>query len=381
MSSQVPSLKKCNMNHNTETIRLLPNEYYTRFVAQRLAFFGNGSRSLSLRILLLTTLLSVALPVLGQQNHESSRYDTERAGQGQKLSGALQQEKFDPSLIVAKFGKHTIQAGDVDFHLNRTVNLDSLQGEVLKQARATALEYLINRAAVLDTICQKETWPGDSKIKIQEEATIANLNKVKETLERYLTSKGISMDFWHSENAWQVGWPIYLENVWTEEKLNSYFKEHQRDFDGSQLNVAQILFAVPKSNDVESVLQLATRTKSEIEQGKITFTDAVANHSIGPSKEKLGELGWIRRHEPMPEDFSQVAFGLDASELAEPFVSQFGVHLIKCLEVKAGKKMFGDARADVLKAAAHVEFQSIAKHSRLTLAIEYEKSFPHFSKQ
>ena len=134
-------------------------------------------------------------------------------------------------------------------------------------------------------------------------------------------------------------WKRYCDKYLTADNLEKYFERYRREFDGTQLRVAQILFKLPASADdaaITAAKERATALREGIVSGKTAFADAAKKHSDSPSKSNGGDIGWIERHQPMPEDYSKIAFSVKKGEVSQPFVTSFGVHLISVLDEKPG---------------------------------------------
>jgi parvulin-like peptidyl-prolyl isomerase len=160
----------------------------------------------------------------------------------------------------------------------------------------------------------------------------------------------------------------------TPQNLEKYFQQHRRDFDGTQLHVAQILFKLPLDADeaaVKAATERAAKLKDEIGGDQEKFAAAARNHSESPSRDESGDIGWIERRRPMPEDFSRVAFGLKPGEVSQPLVSAFGVHLITVLEEKPGSQSWKDVENELKPAAVAYLFRWIAEKERTAAKIEY----------
>lgn len=71
---------------------------------------------------------------------------------------------------------------------------------------------------------------------------------------------------------------------------------------------------------------------AEIQQGK-SFEDLAKSKSLCPSGKKGGNLGWFS-HGQMVREFQKAAFELKKGEVSSPVKTQFGWHLIKCVETK-----------------------------------------------
>jgi len=115
----------------------------------------------------------------------------------------------------------------------------------------------------------------------------------------------------------------------------------------------------------------AAKLRGEIASGKTSFADAAKRHSDAPSREAGGDIGWIERHRPMPEDFSRAAFALKKNEVSEPLVSTFGVHLITVTDAKPGAKTWQEVEGELRPAVTVYLFRWIADKERAGAKIEY----------
>lgn len=97
------------------------------------------------------------------------------------------------------------------------------------------------------------------------------------------------------------------------------------------------LAVVPESIRVR---QIIVKTHAEAEQlaKKISkgmpFEEAALQFSLGPKKEKGGDMGFIRRGE-LAGEVAQVCFGLPVGVISRPVSSQAGVHLFQVTEKRA----------------------------------------------
>jgi parvulin-like peptidyl-prolyl isomerase len=138
--------------------------------------------------------------------------------------------------------------------------------------------------------------------------------------------------------------------------------------------VAQVLFKLARDADdaaVTAAKDRAANLRAEITSGKSSFADAAKRHSDAPSRDAGGDIGWIERRRPMPEDFSRAAFQLKKGEVSEPLVSTFGVHLIAVTDEKAGAKTWKEVEGDLRPAVTVYLFRWIADKERTTAKVEY----------
>jgi len=92
-------------------------------------------------------------------------------------------------------------------------------------------------------------------------------------------------------------------------------------------NISWIYLPVLPSGTEEASRMLA-EIRTEIEAGETTFSAAAAAYSQDGSASTGGDLGWFSRGD-MTSTFEGVAYSLEPGEIAGPFLTPFGVHLVK----------------------------------------------------
>ncbi len=210
----------------------------------------------------------------------------------------------------------------------------------------------------------------DAEIKARK----AQLEQQKISFEDYLQGLGITQEALRTDIAWRMSWKRYVDRQITDQLLERHFQRNVRQFDGTQLRVRHVLFGGPGSADKDQrpiILQRAEQVRRDIVQGKLTFPQAVAEYSTGPSKKDGGDLGFISRHGQMVEPFAAAAFALQQDEISPPVVTPFGVHLIQCVEVKAGNKQWTDVADQLRSVLIQQGFRKIAAAQRLRAKIEF----------
>jgi|GEM_PF-677267 len=196
----------------------------------------------------------------------------------------------------------------------------------------------------------------------------------------FLQQQGLTLAELRDQQLWELSWQRYLDKYLTATTLEKYFEKNRRDFDGTELRVAHILFKAPSEATASDRKKLKTRAaaiRQEIVDKKLSFADAAKQHSQSPTAAAGGDIGWISRREPQPESFSAAAFALQFHDVSPPVETAFGVHLITCFDEKPGKRTWQDAADELRPAVIRYLFRWIADKERPTAKIEYTEHWPH----
>lgn len=247
--------------------------------------------------------------------------------------------------------------------------------------QAQTLEQLVKRQLILSYLAANGWGATEEDLSRALKRIEIQLAAQNLTLEEHLAKIGLSQGDFRAVLSWQLGWQRYLDRYLTDENLERYFKQHRKQFDGTQLRVAQILIKVDPADDSKAwsrALQRAQEIRSEIVDGKLSFAEAARQHSQAPSRKSGGDIGLISRNEPMPEGFSQAAFELDEGEISQGVRSKFGVHLIQVVDIKPGEQTWTDVKRELTVALTRYLFDWVADQQSKHAEIQYHQGVPHF---
>lgn len=288
------------------------------------------------------------------------------------------QEK--PALTAAMVQGRAIPVSQLERELAIVVKDRKLPAAELEPLKKQVLQHAIDRLLVLHYLITTNQAASAQDVDL----ALARLQKKldNEGLKQadFLKQLGQTLAEFKDQQLWELSWQGYVDKYLTAVTLEKYFDKNRRDFDGSELHVAHILLPAPKqatAADREELKTQAAALRKEIVDQKTTFADAAKKHSKSPTAAVGGDIGWIKRHEPMPESFSAAAFALQPGEISPPVETTFGVHLIKCLEVKSGSRTWQDAADELRPAIIRYLFRWIADKERPAAKIEYSEYWPH----
>ena len=286
----------------------------------------------------------------------------------------------DREAVVATVGDEPIRAGEVERLMAKATRGKTPSPDSLRFLQAQSLEEIVARRLVLAYAKRTGEAATAAEIAAERAALKSQLAARRRSLDDFLKTESISESDLDRRLAWNVVWRKYVARYATEERLGAYFAAHRRDFDGTQLVVSHILLR-PSSTETKTPdepLKRAERIRAEIAAGKLTFADAARKYSAGPSRKDGGRLGLIGRHGPMDESFSRAAFALEAGQVSQPVKTAFGVHLIRCDEVKSGDKKLADVRKELEDALSQELLDKLAGIERQYTSVEYTDAMPHF---
>jgi parvulin-like peptidyl-prolyl isomerase len=282
----------------------------------------------------------------------------------------------DPAVqVVATIDEQPVHAAEAIREFELAYGKAELTDEQKREHLERALAQVIDRRLALARL-----------VKMGQAASQADVDQTFSRLEKQLAEQnikpaehyeriGLTPEQVRQNLLWTLSWQQYLVRQLTDENFQRYFERYRRDFDGTQLRVAHILLKAAKEDGLTANGKAAA-VRAEIVGGKLSFADAARLHSSGPSAAAGGDIGWIERHQPMPEAFSQAAFALQAGEISQPLATTFGVHLIQVIEVKPGQRTWQEARDQLKPAVTLYLFRWLADKQRAESKIERAGKWP-----
>ena len=139
-----------------------------------------------------------------------------------------------------------------------------------------------------------------------------------------------------------------------EAALRKRYEEQNAKFStAEQREVAHILLQVPADANDAGKKAVEEKAKALAAQARAPGADfaalAKANSEDAGSKDSGGDLGWITRG-GMPGEFDDAAFAMQAGEVRGPVKTDFGWHILKLKQVRAGtQRPFEEVRADLTR--------------------------------
>jgi hypothetical protein len=283
---------------------------------------------------------------------------------------------------VATVGGEAVLLGEARQTLDDALRGKKLTAEMLPYARAQVLEDLVARRLVLAYARRLDQWPGAEDLAAAKARALSQAAAQGRTLPAVLRAASADEADVQRQLAWNVLWAQYLAKYLTVEREDAYFQAHRRELDGTELLVSHVLLQSrpdkTQRSGTEQLVRRAEEIRGEIVAGKLSLAEAAKKYSAGPSGRDGGRLGWIGRRGPMDETFTRAAFALAPGQISPPVRSPFGVHLIRCDEIKPGHKKLADVRREVEDALARELLEKLAAIERQHVPVRYTSAWPHF---
>jgi peptidyl-prolyl cis-trans isomerase C len=159
-----------------------------------------------------------------------------------------------------------------------------------------------------------------------------------------------------------------------DDAVRNYYESHAREYEQRKVHVAHVLVRTASSMDEAERKSRLTRIQeadSKLRAGS-EFAEVAGTYSEDRiSAPRGGDLGWIKEG-ALDAQISSRAFKLKPGEVSEPFLSQYGFHILKVLEGPQEVKtpfeaVAGDIRYQLRQKAKEAE------RKRLEAMVKVEK--------
>lgn len=267
------------------------------------------------------------------------------------------------AMVVASVNDVPIYDIEIERYLQRLNVFDDLPETSLNVYRSTVMSQLVRRQVILSYLQTTEFRASEQEIDLAVSEVKHSLAARGQSLDEFLSSGKVDQAMLRRNLAWKIVWTRYLESYLTEANLRRYYERNYERFDGTARRVSQVYFGDPENIenfDWDVAFREAVFLRDRIQQGEISFADAVKKHSQAPSAADGGNMGWIKHNGPLDPRIHEATFARPVGELVGPIQTKFGIHLMKVLEEKRGEAQWDDMVDDIRAAAAAYLFAHVA---------------------
>jgi peptidyl-prolyl cis-trans isomerase D len=216
-----------------------------------------------------------------------------------------------------------------------SVSPAELQDEFRFKNEKVKLDYVVIKPEELEA----KITPSDAEIK-----AVYEKNKAKYQVPERRSVRYALLD------VNQLRQSLQISDDMVKEQYQANIQQYQVP---NQVHVQHILFRTVGKTDAE-VEEIKKKAEDVLKQAKkgAKFDELAKKHSEDPgSKDKGGDLSWIRQGQTVPE-FEKTAFSLAPGQISDLVKTQYGFHIIKVLEKQtAHTKPFEEVK-DTLRTQA-----------------------------
>lgn len=160
----------------------------------------------------------------------------------------------------------------------------------------------------------------------------------------------------------------YLEENVTDQGVQNYYNNNVDSYKSRKIKVSHILFRLnPRMDESERqvVLTKASEAYSKVNSGESFEETAQALSEDKVSGAKGGDLGWLNEG-AISDEFSEKVFSMQAGQVSEPFLTDYGFHVIKVTEaaqdvIKPFEAIKGDIRYQLRNESKQAEMDRLSK--------------------
>ncbi|MBX7168261.1 MAG: peptidylprolyl isomerase [Pirellulales bacterium] len=284
-------------------------------------------------------------------------------------------------VVVARFGDQSIYQDEVERELQQTLRGGQAAIDALPMLQAEALEALVKRRIIMEYLRREGLTPTAADVENAIQLLQTNLQRENKTYEDFLKLSNRTDAQLREETVYRTGLQALVRARATDAVLEQYFNEHRQLFDGSVLRLSHIIWRVEGVDRVRALnetLAKAEQVRTLIGEGKLTFEDAAARFSAGPSRRKGGDLGFIPRRGRLENRFTDAAFRLKKDEVSPPVRTGVGVHLIKCTDIRPGQKSWVEVRDELVDAYSDELLNSVLAEEIKQANLQFTGAMPYF---
>ncbi len=226
-----------------------------------------------------------------------------------------------------------------------------LPADVDSETRRLVLEQLIDERLMRAFLSGRRAEPNPIALEAQVERIHGLIRRQGGDPDEILGRLGFTDATLRETLALPLAWETHVLRILTEAQLKTYFEEHRRELDGTQVRARHILIKLPADADAakdEQARVTLTQLRRQIEAGALNFGDAAKVSFQAPSASAGGDVGFFPHRGVMPVAFANAGFATSVGKVAGPVRTPAGLHLIEVTEEKPGQLSLEDVRDEVV---------------------------------
>jgi peptidyl-prolyl cis-trans isomerase SurA len=283
-----------------------------------------------------------------------------------------------PDDVLVRVGSDAIVRGQFEAILAR---FPAASGDQRQRQEAAVVEQLVEDRLLRAELDRLAIVVGSDELEARLAQFRQQLAARGVRFEAFLVQSGRDERSIRDQMLTELRVEKYVQPRLTAEALAETFEKNHRDLDGTRLRVSHILLrpeTLRGDDAVDKCLAEAEEIRRRIMLGNRSFEDAALMSSAGPSRRRGGDLGWITREAPLVDAFARQAFLLAKGEVSRPFVTPFGVHVIKVTDVEPGTVSMDTVRPRVQQLLVKSLVRDLVAQAARRTQVTYAEGVPHF---
>lgn len=215
------------------------------------------------------------------------------------------------------------------------------------------LAMLIDEKLLKQYLAKAVPAPTEAEIKAKIAEVEKSLTLRKVTLQDYLRDTRQTWEQFRDGVTAELRWQTLVNQKAAGVDLKAYWEQNREMFDGVTIRVSHLVLSLPPGSDAKKVEETTQRLRSIREQiaKGLDFAEAAKQYSDDKGSAKLGgDLGYFPPRKNDTDPFMRAASLLKVGEVSDVVRSDFGLHLIKQTERKAGQPTTYEAIKDTVRA-------------------------------
>jgi parvulin-like peptidyl-prolyl isomerase len=248
----------------------------------------------------------------------------------------------DPKTVVATVNGQSVTLGEVDAVIKARGPLPvEISAETRKRLQFDVVCMLID-GRLWDEYLRKN-GPKIDKAEIDKQVARCEeeVKKHNKTMADYYKDSGQSETSLRAGIQAALQWEEIAKTKITDADVRRYYDENKDYFDDVVVHASHVVLKLAKNApeaDKKAAREKLQAIRANVVAGKIEFAEAAKLYSQDQTAKEGGDLGTFPRKMVMAESIAKAAFALPAGGVSDVVESEYGLHLIKVTERKAGEK-------------------------------------------
>jgi len=240
----------------------------------------------------------------------------------------------------------------------------NLTPEQHKFLRQQLLQALIDET-LFQQFLRKNVPPPDPAVAQERLAELEKSLKARgKTLRQFYEDSGQSPERLLKDINAVVQWNAYVKKRISDEDVKRYYEEHKELFDGVMIRASQIFLRLPRQADAKTLAETRQKLQAIRQQALAgaDFAELARKYGQDGSAANGGDLGWFPPSGKSETDpFLRTVSAMKVNEISPIVQTDYGLHLIKVTDRKAGKpSTFEEVKEDArILAAEDLRYQII----------------------